>query len=114
MAMSRLDLHESLKSFIRSINVYYEPPEGYKMKYPCIVYKRSGVNLLRADDSIHRFLNHYTITYITSDVDEGEEWRPSAMEGGLIQNFLKTFPYSSFDRQFKSDNMLHVVFSLYY
>lgn len=111
---SRLELQEELKTFLGSNNVYFEPPEGYKMSFPCIVYNFSGGDVLRANDTIHRFIKRYTVTYITSDVDEGEAWRSSAKEGGLVENFLRSFPMSSFDRPFKSDNLMHFVFTLYY
>lgn len=111
---SRLDLHEKLKDFIGNDNVYFEPPEGYKMSFPCIKYNLSGADVLRANDSIHRFMKRYSVTIITRDVDEGEEWRPSAREDGIIEGFLKTFEHSSFDRPFKSDNLMHFVFTLYF
>lgn len=111
---SRLELQEKLKQFVGNGNVYFEPPEGYKMSFPCIVYKLSGADVLRANDTIHRFVKRYSVTYISTDVDEGESWRPSAKEGGLIENFLRTFEHSSFERPFKSDNKMHFVFSLYY
>ena len=59
------------------------------MSFPCITYSLGGANVLRANDTIHRFIKKYTVTIITGDVDEGEEWRPSAREDGLIESFLK-------------------------
>ena len=34
MAKTRLDLQSALEEFIGNSNVYYQPPEGFKLKYP--------------------------------------------------------------------------------
>jgi hypothetical protein len=84
------------------------------MKFPCIVYTLSGGNERRANDSLYSFRKRYTVTVISTDVDEGESWRPSARDDGLIESFLKEFPMSSYDRSFTSDNLSHTVFTLYF
>ena len=35
---SRLDLQTFLEELLESKNVYFQPPESVKMKYPAIVY----------------------------------------------------------------------------
>ena len=35
---SRLDLQTFLEEILESRNVYFQPPESVKMKYPAIVY----------------------------------------------------------------------------
>ena len=38
---TRYELHEFLCEILGSRNVYFQPPESVKMKYPAIVYERT-------------------------------------------------------------------------
>ena len=51
MPRKRTDLHEILKEILGSDNVYFQPPESYKMEYPCIVYERSALTTRFADNN---------------------------------------------------------------
>ena len=39
---SRLNLQDKLEEVLGSKQVYFQPPESLKLKYPCIVYSRSN------------------------------------------------------------------------
>ena len=99
---SRLDLHEILCETLGSRNVYFQPPESIKLKYPCIVYERSYVQTLKADNLNYISINRYTVTVIDKNPDSG------------IADKLLNLPYTSFDRHFVSDNLNHDVLTLYY
>lgn len=99
---SREDLHQLLVDILGSNNVYFQPPESFKLKYPCIVYERSDIRTYKADGIKYTVQKRYTVTYISEDPD-------SEIPDVLIQ-----LPYCSFDRHFKSGNMNHDVFDLYY
>ena len=102
MAKSRLELHEILCDILGSRNVYFQPPESLKMKYPCIVYERSGIDEIFADNSEYRNLKRYTITYIDEDPDSE------------TPDKLQAVRYCYFDTHFKADNLNHDVFTLYF
>lgn len=99
---SREDLHELLADILGSRKVYFQPPESFKLKYPCIVYERSDIRTVKADNIKYTMKKRYTVTYISEDPD-------SEIPDKIVQ-----LPYCSFDRHFKSGNMNHDVFDLYY
>ena len=99
---SRLNLHAELGEILGSKNVYYQPPESIKMKYPAIVYSKSNIRSTFANNAAYSNKKSYTITVIDK--------RP---DNDVINELLK-LPYSSFDRHYVSDNLNHDVISLYY
>lgn len=99
---SRLELHEVLCSILGSRNVYFQPPESVKLKYPAIVYSRSNLNNNFADDSVYSQRVEYQVTLIDSDPDSS-----------FIEP-LSRLKFCRFDRHYTSDNLNHDVFSLYF
>lgn len=67
MSRTRHDLDVILR--VLCSNVYFQPPENIKMKYPAIVYRRSDSWVISADNLPYRNLKGYEITYITKDPD---------------------------------------------
>lgn len=102
MARPREALQTLLEELLGSRNVYFQPPESKKFKYPCIVYERSGIRTDSANNK--RYLKHkrYTVTYIDEDPDS------EIPDRILEQN------HCSFDRHFTADNLNHDVFTLYF
>lgn len=100
MGNSRLELHAILTSI--TTNVYFQPPETVKMKFPCIIYKRSSGDTQFADNNpyIHRL--RYQITVIDSNPDSD------------IPGKIAMLPMCVFDRHFTSNNQNHDVFNIYY
>ena len=101
--MSRLNLHEELCEILGSRNVYYQPPESVKMRYPCIKYSRSGINQRHANDKSYNNTNRYEIIVIDLDPDSV-----------IPDKILEHFKMCSFDRGYVSDNLNHNVYTLYY
>ena len=99
---SRLKLQEELEKILGSNNVYFQPPASVKLKYPCIVYERSYVQTLKADNTNYLSTNRYTVTVIDKDPDSD------------IADKILDLPYASFDRHFITDNLNHNVLTLYY
>lgn len=100
---SRLNLQEELEQIPNIKKVYYQPPNNTKMLYPCIVYERNRIDMRQANNKSYLKFTNYLITVITSDPDDET---PDIL--------LDTFPRIRFDRTFKSDNLYHNVFTLYY
>ena len=83
-------------------NVYFQPPTGYMMKYPAIVFNRKSPSMLFANDSAYFRLPCYEVTVIDSDPDS------------KIARNVEQIPYCSHDRHFKKDNLNHDTFTLYH
>lgn len=98
----RLELHNILVSILGSKNVYYQPPEKHKMKYPCIVYELDDIETIYADNDPYVSHRGYTVTVIDRDPDSE------------IPSKVGELNMCRFDRQFVSDNLYHVVYSLYF
>jgi hypothetical protein len=99
----RLELHGKLCELLESNQVYFQPPETVKMKYPSIVYDLYRINQRFADDSNYHIMPGYSVTIIdwTNDLD----W---------MNKMLSTFPYCSLERTYNADNLVHYSFILYY
>lgn len=103
--MSRLELHDILKGALpieHQSNLYFQPPESLKIKYPCIIYKLSDITMAHASDEVYRVKKRYMVTLITTDPDNT-----------IVDDILK-IRYCSFNRFYTNDNLNHYVFTLYY
>lgn len=99
---SRTDLQSLLESLLGSRNVYFQPPASVRMKYPAIVYSREDIENDFADNSVYAQRRKYRVTVIDGDPDSE------------IVTKVSRLPTCNFDRNFKSDNLNHDVFTLYF
>lgn len=99
---SRLELQTMLEGLLGTRNVYYQPPESLKIKYPAVVYSRDDIRNSHANDSVYKQDCAYVLTVIDKDPDSE------------IVKRVSKLPKCSFDRHFESDNLNHDVFTLYY
>ena len=102
MAKNRENLQLILEEILGSRNVYFQPPESLKLKYPCIVYERSDIRKDHADNNAYHTYKQYTVTVIDEDPD-------SELPDKLIE-----LQFCKFNRHFVSDNLNHDVFDLFY
>ena len=98
----RPDLQTTLEELLGRRNVYYQPPESVKMKYPAIVYSRNRIDNTFANNKVYGQSFSYTITVIDADPDSEIVMKVSKL------------PKCRYVRNFKSDNLNHDVFELYY
>lgn len=98
----RLELHEKLCDFLGSRNVYYQPPETVKLRYPCIIYSLNFINHRYSDDLIYMKDNEYQLMLITKDPDDN-----------LLEK-MSWFRTARFERSYIRDNLYHYLFRLYY
>lgn len=103
MTKSRTELQEKLEEFLGSRNVYYQPPETIKLKYPCIVYNKSRIEQVYANNRSYLKHNQYSLTIIHRDADST-----------LPDDILDAFELIGYDRQYTADNLYHDVFTLYW
>lgn len=98
--MDRMGLSEIFHNICD--NVYFQPPESVRLKYPCIIYKRRTGDTIYADNLPYRFEYCYTVTVIDSNPDS------------ILPMQIAAFPMCKMDRCFTSDNLNHTTFILYY
>lgn len=100
---TRLELHKELEELFETKNVYFQPPEGFKMKYDCVVYTRRSGDTRFADNNPYTFYKSYEVTLIRRSPEN--DW---------VDKFAMHFPRSRYDRNFKTDNLEHDVFVVYW
>ena len=99
---SRLELQTILEELLGSRNVYFQPPESIKMKYPAIVYYRSDIANDSADNLIYKQSRFYQLTVIDEDPDSE-----------IVEKVSK-LPKCRFNRHYTADNLNHDTFTLYF
>lgn len=99
---SRLELHEVLCKILGSRNVYFQPPASVKMQYPAIVYERSDIENVFANNNPYLQSLVYEVTVIDKNPDSE------------IVTEISKLPMCRFDRHFAVDNLNHDVFTLYF
>jgi len=83
-------------------HVYFQPPTGLTMQYPCIVYNWDFEDAQFAGNKPYRRDKRYQVTVIDGDPDS------------LIPDKVGDLPKSAFIRSFVADKLNHYVFSVYY
>ena len=102
------DLQELLTELMRSAtgdpnpHVYFQPPEGYRIEYPCIVYERDRIHSTFADNR-HYVHNH---SYLLTVIDR--------MPDSPILEKVVSLPSCRHDRHFVNDNLHHDAFTLFF
>lgn len=102
MANNRIEFDEILREILGSGNVYFQPPESVKMKYPCIVYERTDADTKFANNNPYTFTWAYEVMVIDKNPD-------SEIPGKIAK-----LPLSRFARHFTANNLNHDVFIIYY
>lgn len=99
---TRIDLHHMLVDMLGSDNVFFDPPEKFKLQYPCIVYSLEGFSDISADNIAYRRMRRYNLTYITPIPED-----PFADE-------LADLRYCTLNRPFISSDLYHWSYTLFY
>lgn len=100
---TRLELQDVLEAIIGSENVYFQPPSGLTIQYPCFVYQRDTASSQYADSVPYRTTKKYQVTYIDKNPDS---------DG--IFNKMMQLPMCRHDRFYRINNLNHDVFNLYF
>lgn len=96
------ELDELLVEILGSNNVYYDPPEKIKMKYPAIVYYRNHISNRYAGGIVYNKNYTYTVTLIDEDPDSE------------IVDKILDLPYCKHNQHYTADGMHHDVFTIKY
>lgn len=98
----RADLDTLFEKILGSKNVYYDPPESVKMQYDAIRYKRRKIENTFANDKPYIQNDSYEVTAIYRRADSE------------LPRKLSLLPKCTHDRHYKSNNLHHDVFILYW
>lgn len=99
-----MSTREDLQTLLETLttNVYFQPPESFKMSYPCIVYARTKVKTKFADNKPYQKGIQYSLTVIDPDPDS------------IILDQVEMLSMCVHDRHFVADNLYHDIYNLYY
>lgn len=99
---NRLELQNLLESILGSRNVYYQPPESIRIKYPAIIYSRNNIDNKFADNIV--YMQNHTYQIIVIDANPDSE----------IIDKISKLPMCRYNRHYTSDNLNHDVFIINY
>ena len=98
----RLELQKKLEDILGSRNVYFQPPSNVRLKYPAIVYTRTGLDPIRADNAIHKLTAEYEVVVIDT-----------APNSKYVYD-IAVLPRCRHTRHYEQDNLNHDAFRLYF
>ena len=99
----RLILQAELEALLGSGNVYFQPPESISINYPAIIYERSDIKNVHADNVVYGSTCAYRITVVDSD--------PTSE---IVDRLSKQYPKIKYNRHYVFNKLNHDVFTLYY
>lgn len=99
--MTRLEFNGVLKGILGTNQVYFQPPESVKMKYPAIVYELNDIQNVYADDSTYLRHKSYSVTLMDKNPDSE------------FIEAIANLPKCKFNRFFVSENINHWVFTIF-
>lgn len=103
----RLALDEELRDLqvehLGYQHTYFEPPESVRMQYDAVVYKRSTLNVRRADNKSYIIRDSYDVTVISRNPE-------TPIPLAIQQHFELCSP----GRFFVRDNLYHFPFTIFY
>lgn len=98
---TRIEFQQMLEELIGSRNVYFQPPESLRIKYPCIVYSLQNVSNRFANNDIYKQDHFYELVLVDSNPDSE-----------IFKKMCKN-PKFRFKNSYVSDNLNHFVFESY-
>lgn len=99
----RLELQKELVELLGSKQVYYDPPETLKLKYPCFLYQSDIPYDVKANNHSYMYVKRYSVTYINSNPDND-----------MTARLLNHFGHISAGNPYTSDSLHHYPFDIYY
>lgn len=102
MARTRAQLDSILRTILGTTNVYFDPPESFKLKYPCIIYRLAAHQERRAENEPYIKMRLYGLTYITRDADDP------------MVDTLEDLKYCHLNRPYTADGLFHYAYDIYF
>lgn len=86
-----------------NVDVEFQPPPGYKLSYPALVYEQGNGKTIFASNYPYTFTKKYNLTYITRNPDDAN-----------VELIAMHFMMIVMDRPYVADNLYHYAYTLYY
>lgn len=107
MAKSRIDLHNIFVDLLETkseteTRVYFQPPATIKLKYPCIIYKRSNRRDFFSNNRKYLGMMRYDVTIVDKNPDSD------------IPEKVAQLPYTEFSSHFTVDGLNHDIYTIYF
>lgn len=102
LEQSSQELQAIFEGLLGTDHAYYNPPASVHMEYDAIVFSRSNIGNVFANNGVYRQFYRYQVTTITRDPDSP------------IISKVSKLPMCSYDRHYVADNLHHNVFTLYH
>lgn len=102
MPRQRTELQSLLEDILGSRNVYFQPPESFKIKYPCIIYHVDNLGKVYANNRTYMDKTAYSLVVVDRNPDSD------------VPKRILDLPYCSFGRFYTADNLNHYTFTIYY
>lgn len=102
-SQNRLKLHKELKELLGNANVYFQPPENVKIKYPCIIYSKNAPRTRSSENKTYLVFDYYEIQLIEREA-----------ETDMDAKMLDHFSMIRVGRKYVYENLYHTTYSLYY
>lgn len=83
-------------------NLYYQPPEGKELKYPCIIYNMDDMDKLFANNNPYNIKKRYKVMVIDRD--------PLSP----ISDNVAMLPTSSWVTGYTSNDLNHFIHNIYF
>lgn len=103
MGRTRQDLQKILETLLGSRNVYYQPPENLKLKYPCIIFSRGRSDIFRADNRAYVTTKRYDIIVINTKTDST-----------ISDKLVAELPMCTYNRSYNQNNLYYEALTLYF
>lgn len=100
--LNRLKLQTKLEELLGCRNVYFQPPSGFQLKFPCIIYELGIIQNRMADNKKYHMRSKYKITLIDDDPDNS-----------YVELLLTELPRLQMINSFKTEGYYHYIFELY-
>ena len=102
MPRPRTELQTLLENTLGSRNVYFQPPESFKLKYPCIIYSLNDLGKIFADNIGYMDQTSYSLTVVDRNPDSD------------IPKRISDLPMCRFNRFYTADSLNHFTFTIYF
>ena len=88
--------------FTSQPHVYFQPPENFVLKYPCIVYSLNDIPTRYANNSKYLDWREYQLTVIDRDPDS------------TLREKVVNLNQTKYIRHYVKDGLNHFIFSLFH
>lgn len=96
------ELQVIFEELLGSDHVYFQPPEGYKIEYPAIIYNVAKEDFVFAGNNVQRINTRYEVKVIYKNPAED------------MLTKMASLRFCSPDRSYRANGLYHDVYNVYF